>query len=186
MPQAHTAIEIDSRTHCLNEARFIPSPNADDRPDASDISLVVIHGISLPPGQFQTEGVTQLFTNALDPWEHPYYAEIQDLKVSSHLFIRRDGELIQYVPFNRRAWHAGQSQWQGRTGCNDFAIGIELEGTDTLAYDPRQYRQLNRVLAALGRAYPRLSNRCLVGHSDIAPGRKTDPGEAFDWSQVTF
>ncbi|KUJ71953.1 1,6-anhydro-N-acetylmuramyl-L-alanine amidase AmpD [Thiomicrospira sp. WB1] len=175
-------MQIDPHSHCLTEALLIPSPNADERPDPDDISMVVIHGISLPPGQFQTEGVTQLFTNTLNPNEHPYYAEIQHLKVSSHLFIRRDGELIQYVPFHRRAWHAGQSQWQGRQACNDFAIGIELEGTDTLPYDPRQYQRLNQVLALLKQTYPRLSDQSVVGHCDIAPGRKTDPGEAFDWS----
>lgn len=162
---------------------FIVSPNCDDRPDVNDISLIVIHGISLPPGEYGGDGVNQLFTNTLDPDEHPYYRELHQLRVSSHLFIRRNGTCIQYVPFHQRAWHAGISSYRGRTHCNDFSIGIELEGVDNLPYEEIQYKRLNDVLAALRSTYDIAAN-CIAGHSDIAPGRKTDPGEAFDWNQV--
>ena len=171
--------------HLLDAARFIPSPNHDQRPSTDDLSLIVIHCISLPPGQFGTEGINQLFTNALDPAEHPYYAGIAHLRVSAHLLIRRTGELIQYVPFNRRAWHAGISCYQGREVCNDFSIGIELEGTDYSAYEAIQYDRLDAVIAALLAHYPTLSREHITGHEHIAPGRKTDPGPFFDWSRLT-
>jgi AmpD protein len=171
--------------HRLEGARFIPSPNHDERQTPDDLSLIVIHCISLPPGQFGTEGVTQLFTNTLNPDEHPYYAGIAHLRVSAHLLIRRSGELIQYVPFNRRAWHAGVSCYAGREVCNDFSIGIELEGTDDSAYEDIQYAQLNAVIDALLAAYPTLSRKHITGHEHIAPGRKTDPGVFFDWSRLT-
>lgn len=170
--------------HCLEAAHFIPSPNVDERQSPDDLSLIVIHCISLPPGQFGTEGVTQLFTNTLDPAEHPYYESIAHLKVSAHLLIRRTGELLQYVPFNQRAWHAGTSCYGDRTVCNDFSIGIELEGTDDSAYADIQYTQLNAVINALLATYPTLSRQHITGHEHIAPGRKTDPGELFEWSRL--
>ena len=156
----------------------IPSPNHDSRPDGAAITLLVIHGISLPPGEFGGDGVQQLFTNRLDPAEHPYYAAISDSRVSAHLFIRRDGALIQFVDCADRAWHAGVSSWRGRPRCNDFSIGIELEGADDIPYTGPQYAALARATKALVRRY-RIEH--IVGHSDIAPGRKTDPGPAFDW-----
>ena len=171
--------------HRLEGARFIPSPNHDERQTPDDLSLIVIHCISLPQGEFGTEGVTQLFTNTLNPDEHPYYAGIAHLRVSAHLLIRRTGELIQYVPFNRRAWHAGVSCYAAREVCNDFSIGIELEGTDDSAYEDIQYAQLNAVIDALLTAYPTLSREHITGHEHIAPGRKTDPGTFFDWSRLT-
>jgi AmpD protein len=171
--------------HRLEGARFIPSPNHDERQTPDDLSLIVIHCISLPPGQFGTEGVTQLFTNTLNPDEHSYYAGIAHLRVSAHLLIRRTGALIQYVPFNRRAWHAGVSCYAGREVCNDFSIGIELEGTDDSAYEDIQYEHLNAVIDALLAAYPTLSREHITGHEHIAPGRKTDPGAFFDWSRLT-
>ena len=171
--------------HRLEGARFIPSPNHDERQTPDDLSLIVIHCISLPPGQFGTEGVTQLFTNALNPDEHPYYAGIAHLRVSAHLLIRRTGELVQYVPFNRRAWHAGVSCYAGREVCNDFSIGIELEGTDDTPYEDIQYERLNAVIDALLAAYPTLSREHITGHEHIAPGRKTDPGVFFEWSRLT-
>ena len=171
--------------HRLGGARFIPSPNHDERQTPEDLSLIVIHCISLPPGQFGTEGVTQLFTNALNPDEHPYYAGIAHLRVSAHLLIRRTGELVQYVPFNRRAWHAGVSCYAGREVCNDFSIGIELEGTDDTPYEDIQYERLNAVIEALLAAYPTLSREHITGHEHIAPGRKTDPGVFFEWSRLT-
>ncbi len=163
-------------------ARRVDSPHCDARPEGCAISLLVVHNISLPPGQFGGPGVEQLFKNRLNPEEHPYYASIQGLRVSAHFFIRREGELIQFVPCILRAWHAGVSNWQGRAGCNDFSIGVELEGTDDTPFDDLQYAVLNRLLAALRAAYPITS---VAGHSDIAPGRKTDPGPYFDWARLT-
>ncbi|MEM7765555.1 MAG: 1,6-anhydro-N-acetylmuramyl-L-alanine amidase AmpD [Pseudomonadota bacterium] len=165
-------------------ARQCPSPNCDARPDGATLDLIVIHGISLPPGEFGNGCVASFFCNQLDPAGHPYFAEIAALKVSAHLLIERDGGVIQFVPFLQRAWHAGVSQWQGRERCNDFSVGIELEGTDELAYSAAQYATLNAVLKALRTAYPSLANAAVVGHSDIAPGRKTDPGSAFDWGAL--
>jgi AmpD protein len=172
---------IDAATGWLDGARQVASPNCDDRPAGTIVDLVVVHGISLPPGEFGGPWVDALFTNTLPLDEHTYFAGLADLRVSSHLLVRRDGEIVQYVPFHRRAWHAGQSQWQGRSGCNDFSIGIELEGTDATSYESIQYVRLARVIAALGRAYPGVTSERVVGHSDVAPGRKTDPGPAFDW-----
>jgi len=163
-------------------ARHIVSPNCDVRPPDAAISLLVVHNISLPPGEFGGPGVEQLFTNQLDPEEHPYYATIHTLRVSSHFFIRRDGELLQFVPCRQRAWHAGASSWRGRERCNDFSIGVELEGGDEAPFSDAQYLRLNALIAALRAAYPSLTD--VAGHSDIAPGRKTDPGPCFDWSRV--
>lgn len=160
------------------------SPNCDERPNGSVPELIVVHGISLPPNQFGGAGVEQLFHNLLNGDEHPYYEAIKDLRVSAHAFIRRDGSLIQFVPFDKRAWHAGISQFQGRERCNDFSIGIELEGTDHTPYTASQYDSLAKLISALWQAYPSLHNHFVVGHSHIAPGRKTDPGEYFMWNSL--
>ena len=162
-------------------ARYVPSPNFDTRPEQEPISLLVIHNISLPPNEFGGDGVLELFTNRLDPAAHPYYETIGDLRVSAHFFIRRDGELLQFVPCELRAWHAGASCWQGRERCNDFSIGIELEGADDIAYANAQYDSLSALTNALFAHYGNLD---VVGHADIAPGRKTDPGAAFDWPRL--
>jgi len=163
-----------------SQAELILSPNQDDRP-LEPITLAVIHNISLPPGQYGGNGIIDLFTNCLDPGEHPYYAEIHQLKVSAHFLIRRDGHLIQFVSCLRRAWHAGQSLWQGRERCNDFSVGIELEGSDDECFTDAQYAKLQGLLTDLKSVYPINS---VVGHSDIAPGRKTDPGPYFDWAKI--
>lgn len=167
----------------LAGARVCPSPNFDARPDADDISLLVIHNISLPPGRFGGPYIDQLFTNTLDPAAHPYFAGIHTLRVSSHLLIARDGRVTQYVPFLARAWHAGVSVYEGRERCNDFSIGIELEGTDDRPFTTRQYQRLIAVTRSLLATYPHLSAARITGHSDIAPGRKTDPGPHFDWAR---
>jgi N-acetyl-anhydromuramoyl-L-alanine amidase len=164
----------------LRGVRQKRSPNCDGRPPATNIDLLVIHNISLPPGEFGGNAVVQLFTNTLDIKAHPYYAQLGDLKVSAHFLIRRSGEIIQFVPCAKRAWHAGISQWRGRERCNDFSIGIELEGADDEVFTEMQYVSLVRLTRRLQRAYP---IRDIVGHSDIAPGRKTDPGPYFDWSR---
>lgn len=174
-------MHIDNHSGLLTEAEYSHSPNFDERPDGCVIDLLVIHGISLPPGEFGSDDVASLFTNTLDPNKHPYFETIADLKVSSHLFIRRNGEILQFVPFHKRAWHAGRSQFEARENCNDFSIGIELEGTDTLAYTQAQYQQLAKAAVAIMQAYPAINSQHILGHSDIAPGRKTDPGEGFDW-----
>lgn len=175
-------MQIDQ--HWLLDAERIPSPNFDDRPDASDISLIVIHCISLPPGQWGTQYINRLFLNNLDPAEHPYFREIFQLKVSAHVLVQRDGHLSQYVPFDKRAWHAGQSSYQGRERCNDFSIGIELEGSDDTAFTAAQYASLSRLISVLFDHYPKLGKQGITGHSDIAPGRKTDPGPGFSWPRL--
>lgn len=170
--------------HRLTNAKQIPSPNYDDRPNPVDISLLVIHCISLPPGEFDNPYINQLFCNVLDPDAHPYFKEIYQLTVSAHLLIKRDGSCVQYVPFNKRAWHAGKSSYQGKERCNDFSIGIELEGTESIPYTEAQYIQLAEVIDSLLKAYPNLSKQQITGHSDIAPGRKNDPGASFDWQRI--
>jgi AmpD protein len=168
----------------IESARQCDSPNQDERPDGVVPDLIVVHGISLPPGVFSGSEIEQLFTNCLD-WEaDPYFEQIRGFEVSSHLLIRRDGELVQFVPFDRRAWHAGESSFRGRARCNDFSIGIELEGEDDIAYDDRQYGMLAAVINAILLAYPGMSAREIAAHSDISPGRKTDPGPAFDWLRL--
>ena len=169
-----------NKEHRLEGARICDSPNFSDRL-SEEISLLVIHNISLPPGQFGNNFVDQFFTNKLDPNKDPYFEEIYEMKVSSHLFIDREGLLTQFVPFDRAAWHAGVSKFKGRDNCNEFSIGIELEGTDDLEYPPNQYKTLIEATKALMEAYPNISVDNIVGHKDIAPIRKTDPGEAFDW-----
>jgi AmpD protein len=168
----------------LRGARQVSSPNCDDRPAGVLPVLIVVHGISLPPGQFGGPYIDQLFTNTLDPAGHPRFREIAGLKVSSHLLIRRSGDVVQYVPLHRRAWHAGKSSYRGRHRCNDFSVGIELEGTDDQAYTQVQYRRLSTVIRILRRGMPSLAKAPIVGHSDVAPGRKTDPGLAFDWARL--
>jgi AmpD protein len=165
---------------CLNGIRFIPSPNFDERPAGCAITLLVIHNISLPPEEFGGDGVIELFTNSLDPDAHPYYRTIHTLRVSTHFFIRRDGETIQFVPCEKRAWHAGHSCWQGRNRCNDFSIGIEVEGSDSTPFTDAQYAALAALTQTLQKRYS-ITN--IAGHSDIAPGRKTDPGPCFDWER---
>lgn len=165
----------------LAGARRLPSPNCDARPDGADITLLVVHGISLPPGEFGSDDVVRLFTNRLDHGAHPFFATLCDTHVSSHFYIPRDGALIQLVPCSQRAWHAGVSSWKARERCNDFSIGVELEGTDTRPYTARQYARLARLVRTLREHYPL---REIVGHSDIAPGRKTDPGPSFDWRRL--
>lgn len=174
-------LQIDTKTGLLKSARFILSPNFDQRPANTTIDLLVIHGISLPPGKFGGPCIEALFTNTLDPSAHPYFQTIADIHVSAHVLIRRDGSLTQYVPFTARAWHAGKSTFQGRDNCNDFSIGIELEGTDTVSYEKAQYQQLAQLTRAIMQAYPAITQDRIVGHSDVAPGRKTDPGASFDW-----
>jgi AmpD protein len=177
-------MRIDPETGLLEGARQVPSPNQDARPEGVEPELVVVHGISLPPGELGGPWIDHLFTNRLDPEAHPYFREIADLRVAAHVLIRRDGELVQYVPFHRRAWHAGVSRWRGREVVNDFSVGVELEGTDDSPYEPVQYRRLADLVRALAAAYPGITPDRLAGHSEIAPDRKTDPGPAFDWGRL--
>jgi N-acetyl-anhydromuramoyl-L-alanine amidase len=170
--------------HWLTSAKRVPSPNFDDRSNTNDISLLVIHCISLPPTEFGGGYIDDLFCNRLNPNTHPYFATIYQLKVSAHLLIKRTGEIVQYIPFDKRAWHAGVSCYQGRERCNDFSIGIELEGTETIPYTDAQYDALNTVIDILLVSYPKLSRQRITGHSDIAPDRKTDPGLSFDWQRI--
>ncbi|MGQ0698102.1 MAG: 1,6-anhydro-N-acetylmuramyl-L-alanine amidase AmpD [Panacagrimonas sp.] len=179
-----SACVVDDEHRLGPGVRRVDSPHCDARPDADDIALVVIHNISLPPGEFGGPWIDHLFIGTLDPTAHPYFQTLRDTRVSAHLCIFRDGEMTQYVPFDKRAWHAGVSNWQGRERCNDFSIGIELEGSDHVAFAPAQYQRLVQVLLALFARYPRLGSRKLTGHSDIAPGRKTDPGPYFDWAHL--
>ena len=179
------SMQICTKSGLLKEAKFLASPNHDDRPNMSDVSLIVIHNISLPPEQFGSDHINQLFTNCLCEDEHPFFAEISHLRVSSHLLIRRDGEIIQYVPFHKRAWHAGVSCFRGREVCNDFSIGIELEGTDTTPFCDIQYTVLEKLIVSLQREYSSLGLDQVTGHEHIAPGRKTDPGPYFNWSRLS-
>jgi AmpD protein len=177
-------LQVDLDSGLMRGARQVASPNYDARPPGVEAELIVVHGISLPPGEFGGPWIERLFTNSLPFDVHPYFAEIGAVRVSSHLLVGRDGALTQFVKFTDRAWHAGQSSYEGRPACNDFSIGVELEGADTLNYEAAQYQTLAEVVAALCDAYPRLSAGRVVGHSDIAPGRKTDPGPAFDWQRA--
>ncbi len=161
--------------------RQCPSPNADERPAVAEVSLLVIHNISLPPGQYGTGCIAALFANELDCEAHPYFQQLEGLRVSSHMLIERCGTCVQFVSFDRRAWHAGESEFDGVAACNDYSIGIELEGTDVEPYTDQQYAELARVTTLLMIQYPQLTTDRIVGHCDIAPARKTDPGPAFDW-----
>lgn len=175
---------VDKATGLLQPATYHRSPNCDARPAGEEPSLIVVHGISLPPGEFGGSEIEALFTNTLDWNAHPYFSDIRGLEVSAHLLIRRDGSVIQFVPFTERAWHAGDSCFRGRRCCNDFSIGIELEGEDETPYDDRQYPVLQAVIRAVFAAWPGISAREIAGHCDIAPRRKRDPGPAFDWFRL--
>lgn len=177
-------MRVDPITARLSAARYLPSPHSDERPAGMAVDLIVIHGISLPPGEFGGPWIDALFTGTLDPSAHPFFRTLAGLRVSAHLLIRREGEMVQYVPFDRRAWHAGVSEYAGRTRCNDFSVGIELEGADHIPYTDGQYQRLAAVITALRCAYPAISANRLAGHADLAPGRKTDPGPAFDWVRL--
>jgi AmpD protein len=177
-------VKVDVDSGWLEGVARVASPNHDERPEDARPELVVVHAISLPPCEFGGPWIDHLFTNRLDPEAHPYFREIAGLEVSAHVLIRRDGQVVQYVPFDRRAWHAGASSWQGRTRCNDFSIGIELEGCDELPFEPVQYERLSEVILALRVAYPGIAPDAIAGHADIAPGRKTDPGPYFQWSTL--
>jgi AmpD protein len=168
----------------LADARRRESPHADERPAGARITLVVLHNVSLPPGEFAGSWVEDFFTGRLDTSAHPYFATIRELHVAPHLLIRRDGEIIQFVAFPRRAWHAGCSSWQGSEDCNDYSIGIEIEGADTIPYTDAQYAALEAVIPALVEAYPGIGEGGIVGHTDVAPKRKSDPGSAFDWTRL--
>jgi AmpD protein len=172
---------MNAREGWLDGVRRVRSPNADARPDPDDVTLLVVHGISLPPGRFGGDAIERLFTNRLDSRAHPYYAGLEGLRVSAHFLIRRDGALVQFVSCADRAWHAGASRWNGRERCNDFSIGVELEGTDERPYTRKQYARLAALVRRLRRSWPL---RDVVGHSDVAPGRKTDPGPSFDWPRL--
>jgi AmpD protein len=177
-------MKVDKQSGLLSGVAYRCSPNQDARPDKDDISGIVIHNISLPPGEFGGGWINDLFLNQLDPTAHPYFAMIAEMEVSSHLLIRRDGEAIQYVPFHQRAWHAGASCWDERERCNDFTIGIELEGCDEQYFEQCQYDRLAELVRLLCEHYPELNTRQIKGHSQIAPGRKTDPGPYFDWEKL--
>jgi len=174
-------MKVDAVSGMVQGARFVLSPNCDQRPDGAVVEVLVVHSISLPPSQFGGPAIEQLFCNTLNPDEHPYYREIEGLKVSSHVLIRRNGEITQFVPLTQRAWHAGQSYCEGRTRVNDFSIGIELEGADDVPFEAAQYQALAELTQAIRQAYPGITRDRIYGHDDIAPGRKTDPGPSFDW-----
>ena len=174
-------LTLNPMSGLLESIKYLPTTHYDERPQGISIDMIVIHGISLPPGEFGTLDVENFFCGQLDTSLHPTYSSLSNVRVSSHLFIKRSGEMVQFVPFLKRAWHAGQSIFQGRSNCNDFSIGIELEGTDEIPYEKKQYQQLLSVIQLLMRYYPAITPERVVGHVDIAPGRKTDPGPKFDW-----
>lgn len=176
-------MKIDAVSGLVEGARFVPSPNCDARPSGCTPEVLIVHAISLPPGEFGGPGIEQLFCNVLANTAHPYYAGIADLKVSAHLLVRRDGELVQFVPLHLRAWHAGQSLCEGRPRVNDFSVGVELEGCDIERFEDAQYEVLGDLTRALIDAYPAINASRIYGHSDISPGRKTDPGPGFDWDR---
>jgi len=176
-------MKINKKTGLLDECTQCPSPNRDTRPENTEIDLIVVHSISLPPGQYGGNAIECFFQNELDKNQHPYFEEICDMQVSSHVLIKCSGEIVKFVPLHERAWHAGQSNYQGRERCNDFSIGIELEGTDTDEFEDVQYRQLAQLVSSLRSSYPAITDN-ITGHSDIAPGRKTDPGTGFDWQKL--
>lgn len=177
-------MKINTNTGLIEDIPFIASPNADARPENTEIDLIVLHSISLPPGEYGGPWIEKLFINQLPASEHPYFEEIKDHKVSAHVVIRRDGTAQQFVPFSQRAWHAGKSCFEEREACNDFSIGIELEGTDDSAFEDIQYQKLAEIIKSLEITYPGIRRERLAGHSDIAPGRKTDPGSGFDWGKL--
>jgi N-acetyl-anhydromuramoyl-L-alanine amidase len=176
-------LRIDAATGLIVGAAQVLSPHFDQRPSGVLPELLIVHGISLPPGEFGGPWIDRLFTGTLPPGEHPYFRKIEGLTASAHALIRRDGQIVQYVPFGARAWHAGTSEYRGRTGCNDFSVGVELEGTDDTPYADAQYQALAALTVALLGTYRSLSAQAIVGHSDVAPGRKTDPGPSFEWAR---
>lgn len=178
------ALRIDAGRGLLEGVRHVPSPNQDARPPGAAVELVIVHGISLPPAEYGGPWVERLFTNSLPADVHPYFALVHEHRVSAHVYVRRDGELVQFVPFHARAWHAGASVWRHRLACNDYSVGIELEGDDDTPYAPVQYERLAALVRALRRTYATLGHDAIAGHSDVAPGRKTDPGPAFDWPRL--
>ena len=178
-----TKLHIDD-AGWLQSAEVIRSPNFDARPDHAQIKLIVVHGISLPPGDYGGGHIQSFFCNNLDVAAHPYFESICELTVSAHCLIERDGNIVQFVSFRDRAWHAGESEWCGQSACNDFSVGIELEGCDDQAYDDTQYQSLASLVGALRQRYPEIDSDAIAGHSDIAPARKTDPGPAFDWARL--
>ena len=180
------AMRVDVATGLLVGVNQVLSPFFDERPAGVVPDLIVLHGISLPPGEFGGPWVARLFTGSLPADAHPEFRERASLRVSAHLLLRRDGHVVQFVPFHQRAWHAGRSSWQGREACNDYSIGIECEGTDELPYTGEQYARLRELLPILLAAYPAITPQRIVGHSDVAPGRKTDPGPSFDWAQIPY
>jgi AmpD protein len=178
-------MRIDVATGLLVGVKQVLSPHFDARPSGVAPDLVILHGISLPPGEFGGPWISRLFTGAaMPPSHHSFFATLVGLRASAHLLVRRDGKLVQYVSFNERAWHAGKSSWQGREACNDYSIGIECEGADEVPYEAAQYAALRELLPVLLGAYPAITSERIVGHSDVAPGRKTDPGPSFDWSKI--
>ena len=177
-------LALDAAGDWFEDVRRVPSPNCDARPPGCGIDLIVVHGISLPPGKFGGSHIERFFCNRLDPETHDYFRTIAGLRVSAHLLIRRDGSLVQFVALSGRAWHAGESCFEDRTRCNDFSIGIELEGTDCTPYDASQYERLGDVCCVLMRRWPAITADRIVGHSDVAPGRKSDPGPVFDWRRL--
>ncbi len=184
MPDSSSLAVTADPKNWLDHTRRVESPNSDNRPDGASIELIVLHGISLPPGQFGGTFVEDLFINRLDITAHPTFTSVAGVRVSAHVFINRRGRITQFVALDRRAWHAGVSQWRGRPRCNDFSIGIELEGTDDRPYTSSQYAVLSRTIKTLFVRYPKLGRDTVVGHSEIAPGRKTDPGAFFDWKRL--
>ena len=179
------SLKISKQSGLIDGSRYLASPNHDDRPNSEDIGLIVIHNISLPPEQFGGDYINQLFTNCLCEDDHPFFAEISHLRVSSHVLILRNGDVIQYVPFHKRAWHSGISSFQGREVCNDYSVGVELEGTDFEPFCDAQYDTLTAIINSLQQTYPSLAKAPITGHEHIAPGRKTDPGPFFDWGRVS-
>jgi AmpD protein len=177
-------MRVDAKTGLLIGVNQVLSPFFDERPSGVQPDLIVLHGISLPPGEFGGPWVARLFTGNLPADAHPEFRERAGLRVSAHLLVRRDGEVLQFVPLSARAWHAGRSSWQGREACNDYSIGIECEGADDVPYTEAQYARLSELLPMLLAAYPAITRDRIVGHSDVAPGRKTDPGPSFDWGRV--
>jgi AmpD protein len=177
-------MRVDVATGLLVGVNQVLSPFFDERPTGVVPDLIVLHGISLPPGEFGGPWIARLFTGNLPADAHPSFPERVQLRVSAHALIRRDGEVVQFVPFGARAWHAGKSAWQGREACNDYSIGIECEGADDVPYEDAQYETLRELLSRLLEAYPRITRERIVGHSDVAPGRKSDPGASFDWARV--